>query len=92
MVSSVSGSLPAIKSALDVAVLVVFWGLICRESMQPAISGFFGSWYVLIVYIVRESKGDFLLGIWMSLLRVVVFAVSILNLLAPGRLPLELGQ
>lgn len=78
-VSSAAGLLPAIESALGVAALVLVWRLIRRDSMQPAISGFFGvAVCALIAYIVGESKGYFLLGIWMSLLWAVVFAVSIL--------------
>ena len=53
--------------------------LIRRESTQPAFSGFFGvAICALIAYLVGQSKGYFLLGIWMSLLWAVVFSVSIL--------------
>jgi Protein of unknown function (DUF3159) len=77
--SSVSGLLPAIGSALGVAALVLLWRLIRRESTQPALSGFLGvAVCALIAYLVGESKGYFLLGIWMSLLWAVVFAVSVL--------------
>ena len=42
-------------------------------------SGFFGvAVCALIAYLVGQSKGYFLLGIWMSLVWAVVFAVSIL--------------
>lgn len=76
--SSVSGLLVAIGSALAVAALVLVWRLIRRESPQPAFSGFFGvAICALIAYIVGESKGYFLLGIWMSLAWAVVFAVSV---------------
>jgi hypothetical protein len=78
-VSSLSGLLPAIASALGVATLVLLWRLIRRESMQPALSGFVGiAVCAVIAYIVGESKGYFLLGIWMSLLWAVVFALSVL--------------
>jgi hypothetical protein len=77
--SSLSGLLPAIGSALGVAALVLVWRLIRRESTQPALSGFVGvAVCALIAYIVGESKGYFLLGIWMSLLWAVVFALSVL--------------
>jgi hypothetical protein len=77
--SSLSGLLPAIGSALGVAALVLLWRLIRRESTQPALSGFVGvAVCALIAYIVGESKGYFLLGIWMSSLWAVVFAVSVL--------------
>jgi hypothetical protein len=75
--SSVAGLLPATGFALGTAALVLVWRLIRRESTQPALSGFFGVGVcALIAYVVGESKGYFLLGIWMSLLWAVVFAVS----------------
>ena len=76
--SSVSGLFVAIASALGVAALVLLWRLIRRESPQPAFSGFFGvAICALVAYVVGESKGYFLLGIWMSLLWAVVVAVSV---------------
>jgi hypothetical protein len=77
--SSVSGLLIAIGSALAVAALVLLWRLVRRESTQPAFAGFLGvAGCALIAYIVGQSKGYFLLGIWMSLLWAVVFTVSVL--------------
>lgn len=79
VVSSLSGLLPAIGAALGVAALVLLWRLIRRESTQPALSGFIGvAVCALIAYLVGQSKGYFLLGIWMSLVWAVVFAVSVL--------------
>lgn len=76
--SSVSGLLEAIGSALAVAALVLVWRLIRRESPQPAFSGFFGvAMCALVAYIVGESKGYFLVGIWTSLLWAVVVAASV---------------
>jgi hypothetical protein len=78
-VSTFFGLMPAIVAALGVATLILVWRLIRRESAQPAISGFFGVGIsALIAYIVGESKGYFLLGIWTSLLWAVVFALSVL--------------
>jgi Protein of unknown function (DUF3159) len=78
-VSSLSGLLPAIAAALGVATLILLWRLIRRESMQPAFYGFAGiAVCALIAYLVGQSKGYFLLGIWMSLLWAVVFALSVL--------------
>jgi hypothetical protein len=78
-VSSLSGLSAAIASALGVAALVLLWRLIRRESTQPAFSGFIGvAVCALIAYVVGQSKGYFLLGIWMSLLWAVVFAASVL--------------
>jgi hypothetical protein len=79
VVSSLSGLLPAIASALGVATLVLLWRLIRRESTRPAVSGFAGiAVCALIAYLVGQSKGYFLLGIWISLLWAVVFALSVL--------------
>ena len=78
-VSSAFGLVPAIVSALAVAALILAWRLIRRDSIQPAISGFFGVGVcALIAYLVGESKGYFLLGIWTSLLWAVVFTLSVL--------------
>ncbi|MCV7103184.1 DUF3159 domain-containing protein [Mycobacterium palustre] len=78
-VSGLAGLMPAIGFALGAAALVLFWRLIRRESTQPAVSGFIGvAVCALIAYAVGQSKGYFLLGIWMSLLWAIVFAVSVL--------------
>lgn len=78
IVSSVSGLVPAIAAALGIAALVLIWRLIRRDSPQPAFSGFFGvALCALIAYVLGESKGYFLLGIWMSLVWAVVVAVSV---------------
>lgn len=77
--SSAAGLLPAIGFAVGVAGLVLLWRLARRESAQPAVSGFFGvAVCALIAYAVGQSKGYFLLGIWMSLLWAVVFAGSVM--------------
>jgi Protein of unknown function (DUF3159) len=78
-ISSIFGLVPAIAAALTIAALILVWRLIRRESVQPAVSGFMGVGIcALIAYIVGESKGYFLYGIWMSLLWAVVFLVSVL--------------
>ncbi len=78
-VSQLFGLTPAIVAALGVAALILVWRLIRRESVQPAISGFFGVGIcALIAYVMGESKGYFLLGIWSSLLWAAVFTVSVL--------------
>ena len=77
-VSGMFSLVPAIVSALAVAVLVLLWRLIRRESTQPAFSGFFGvAVCTVIAYLVGQSKGYFLLGIWMYLVWAVVFAASV---------------
>ena len=91
--SAAAGLLAAIAGALGVAALVLVWRLMRRDSAQPAVSGFIGvAICALIAYLVGESKGYFLLGIWMSLLWAVVFAVSIADPPARRRLPVELGH
>ena len=76
--STLLGLLPAIGAALGVAALVLVWRLIRRESTQPAFSGFIGvAVSALIAYVVGASNGYFLLGIWVSLVGAVVFAVSV---------------
>jgi uncharacterized protein DUF3159 len=78
-VSSMFGLMSAIGAAVGVATLILIWRLIRKESLQPAISGFFGVGIsALIAYIVGASKGYFLLGIWSSLLYAAVFALSVL--------------
>ena len=78
-VSSFFGLVPAIIAALVVAALILVWRLARKESLQPAISGFVSVGFcAAIAYIVGESKGYFLYGIWMSLFWAVVFLVSVL--------------
>jgi hypothetical protein len=77
-VSSAFGLLPAIISALAVAAAILVWRLIRKDSVQPAVSGFMGVGIcAVIAYVVGESKGYFLYGIWMSLFWAVVFLVSV---------------
>lgn len=67
-----------ISAALGAAILILVWRLVRRESLQPAISGFFGVGIsALIAWWMGESKGYFLLGIWSSLVYAGVFALSV---------------
>ncbi|BDX32911.1 membrane protein [Mycobacterium antarcticum] len=76
--SSLFGLKWAIAAALGVAALILVWRLIRRDTLQPAISGFFAVGVsALIAYLVGESKGYFLLGIWSSLIYAAVFALSV---------------
>ena len=73
------GLLPAIFSALGVAAAILVWRLARRDSIQPALAGFLGVGIsALIAWIVGESKGYFLLGIWTSLFWAIVFTLSVL--------------
>lgn len=77
--SRLLGLSAAVGAALGIATLFLLWRLIRRESAQPAVSGLIGvAVCALIAYMLGESKGYFLLGIWTSLLWAAVFAVSIL--------------
>lgn len=78
-VNTAFGLLPAISAALGVAAAVLVWRLFRRDSVQPALAGFMGVGIsALIAWMVGESKGYFLLGIWTSLLWAVVFSASVL--------------
>jgi hypothetical protein len=77
--SRLLGLAAAAGAALGSAVLILLWRLVRRESVQPAVSGLIGvAMCVLIAYLLGESKGYFLLGIWMSLVYAAIFAASIL--------------
>jgi hypothetical protein len=77
--SRMVGLLAAVGAALGIALLILLWRLVRRESAQPAISGFIGvAVCALIAYVVGESKGYFLLGIWTSLFWASIFALSVL--------------
>jgi hypothetical protein len=77
--SRLLGLSAAVGAALGIATLILLWRLIRRESVQPAVSGLIGVVIcALIAYMVGQSKGYFLLGIWTSLLWAAVFAASIL--------------
>ena len=78
-VNTAFGLLPAILSALGVALLILLWRLYRHDSVQPALAGFFGvGLSALIAWLVGASKGYFLLGIWTSLIWAAVFATSVL--------------
>ena len=78
-VNTAFGLLPAILSALAAAAAILVWRLVRKDSVQPAVAGFAGvSISALIAWWVGESKGYFLLGIWMSLFWAVVFTLSVL--------------
>lgn len=78
-VSTLYGLKAAIIAALSAATLILLWRLWRRDTVQPAVSGFIGVGIsVAIAYVVGQSKGYFLLGIWSSLLYAAVFAGSVL--------------
>jgi hypothetical protein len=76
--SRLLGLAVASGAALGVAALILVWRLFRRESVQPAVSGLIGVGVcVLIAYLMGQSKGYFLLGIWTSLIYASIFALSI---------------
>ena len=78
-VSSLFGLGPAIAAALGVATLILVWRLLRRETLQPAVSGFFAVGVSAgIAWWLGESRGYFAYGIWMSLVYAAVFALSVL--------------
>ena len=78
-VSTAVGLVPATVSALAVAALILVWRLWRRETVQPAVLGFIGVGIcAVIAYVVGQSKGYFLLGIWGALFWAAVFAGSVL--------------
>jgi hypothetical protein len=78
-VTTTVGLLPAIAAALSVAAARLVWRRWRRESLQPAVSGFIGVGVcAAIAYATGESRGYFLLGIWMSLFWALIFAASVL--------------
>ncbi|MCW2588028.1 MAG: rane protein [Mycobacterium sp.] len=69
----------AIVAAFAVAALVLFWQLLRRESIRPALFGFGGvalgaGW----AFVTGQVKDFYLPGIWMYLLLAIVFTVSVL--------------
>ena len=77
--SRLLGLAAAVGAALGIATLILLWRLIRRDSVQPAVSGLIGVVVcALIAYMLGQSKGYFLLGIWTSLFWAAVFALSIL--------------
>lgn len=73
------GLMPAVVGALVAAAAVLGWRLIRRESVVPAVLGFGGvAVCVVTAYLTGESKGYFLIGIWISLFWAVVFGGSVL--------------
>ena len=77
--SRLMGLSAAVGAALGIVTLILVWRLVRRESVQPAVSGLIGVVVcALIAYMLGESKGYFLLGIWTSLLWAGVFGMSVL--------------
>ncbi|MGH3433103.1 MAG: DUF3159 domain-containing protein [Thermocrispum sp.] len=78
LANSFWGLTTAIWCAIGSAVLITAIRLIRRESLQPAISGFFGvAIAAFIAYQTGTAKGFFLFGIWQSLVYGAVMVISV---------------
>ena len=78
-VNTAAGLDAAIWAALGVAVLLSVLRLVRRQTVQQAVSGFFGvAVAAFIAARTGEAKGFFLLGIWASFLYAGVFLASVL--------------
>lgn len=78
-VNAAAGLDAAIWAALGVAVLLSLLRLVRRQTVQQAVSGFFGvAVAAFIAARTGEAKGFFLLGIWASFLYAGVFLASVL--------------
>ena len=79
LVNALFGLMPAIWSAVGVAVAITVLRIVRKEPLQPAVSGFFGvAIAAFIAYRTGSAKGFFLFGIWASLIYGGVFLVSVL--------------
>lgn len=79
LTNSIWGLTAAIWTAVGSAVLITAVRLVRKETLQPAISGFFGvAIAAFIAYRTGTAKGFFLFGIWASLIYGSVFLASVL--------------
>jgi Protein of unknown function (DUF3159) len=78
-VNAAAGLRAAIWAAVGAGVLLFALRLVRKETVQQAVSGFFG---VLVAAFIAnrtgEAKGFFLLGIWASFAYATIFLVSVL--------------
>lgn len=78
-VNSFFGLGPALFAALGVAILIMAWRIIRKETVQPAVSGLLGvAICAAIAWFTGDAKGYFLYGIWMSLVLGVLTLISII--------------
>jgi hypothetical protein len=77
-VNAVAGLMPAIWSAIAIAVAIGVLRIVRKEPLQPAISGVIGvAVCSFIAYRSGDAKGFFLLGIWTNLIYGGAFLLSI---------------
>jgi hypothetical protein len=76
--NSVAGLAPAIIAAIGVAMVILVWQLLRRESTRPALFGFAGIAVCgAFAFITGKAKDFYLPGIWMYLGLAIAFTVSI---------------
>ncbi len=79
LMNSLLGMMPAIWTAIGVAVTIMVVRIVRKEAVQPAISGVLGVVICsFIAYRTGDAKGFFLLGIWTSLVYGGAFLLSVL--------------
>ncbi len=78
-VNQLWGMGPALCAALGVAVLIMAWRIMRKESLQPAVSGLLGvALCAAIAYFTGSAKGYFLYGIWASLVLGILAIASVI--------------
>ena len=79
-VNSIWGLGPALMAALGVAVAIMAWRIVRKETLQPAVSGLLGvALCAAIAWFTGDAKGYFLYGIWMSFILGVLSLISIVT-------------
>ncbi|MGH3450659.1 MAG: DUF3159 domain-containing protein [Haloechinothrix sp.] len=79
LANALFGLTVGIWSAVGSAVVITVVRLVRKESLQPAISGFFGvAIAAYIAYRTGTAKGFFLFGIWTSVVYGSVFVLSVI--------------
>lgn len=79
VVNSLTSMMPAIWTAVGVAMTIMVVRIVRKEALQPAISGVLGVVICsFIAYRTGDAKGFFLLGIWTSLVYGGAFLLSVL--------------
>ncbi|MEU4657028.1 DUF3159 domain-containing protein [Streptomyces sp. NPDC023723] len=79
LANSALGLVPAICTAVGVALAISVARLLRKESLQPALSGLFGVAVAsFVAWKTGSAKGFFLTGIWSNIALTLVFAVSLL--------------
>ncbi|MGP2437606.1 DUF3159 domain-containing protein [Streptomyces sp. JW3] len=79
LANSALGLVPAICTAVGVALAISVARLVRKESLQPALSGLFGVAVAsFVAWKTGSARGFFLTGIWSNIALTLVFLVSVL--------------